>query len=96
MKGWETLSSRRDGGIGGGRRLCRHRKGAEPRRRQLAIVPGAGKSEGKRPGLEQTSSLASGVCRRGEIFGRPVPPVGGEGSQEGPVAGVYASGSTLS
>ena len=45
---------------------------------------------------DETSSPASGVSQRGEIFGRPVPPEGGEGSQVGPVAGVYAIGSTLS
>ena len=96
MRGWVTLSCRQDGGIGGKKRLCRHRKGNEPRRSQLAIAPNAGKSERKKQGSEQTSSPPSGAFGRGEIFGGPVPPVGGGGSQGGPVAGVYASGSTLS
>ena len=96
MRGWETLSTRRDGGIGGGRRLCRHRKGKGMRRRQPAIEPGAGRNGPKRQGSEQTSNPASGVFHRGEIFGRLVPPVGGGGSQGGPFVGVYVSGSTLS
>ena len=96
MKGQETLSSRRDGDISGGRGLCRHRKGDEPKRRQLVIAQDAGKSEWKRQGSEQTSSPASEVFARGEIFGRAGPRVGGGGSQGVPVARVYPSGSTLS
>ena len=82
--------------MGGGRPLCLHRKDVKPRKRELEIVTDAGRSEWKRQGSEHTSSLASGAFQRGEIFGRPVPPVGGGGSQEGRVAGVYASESTLS
>ena len=96
MKGQETLSSRRDGGIGGGRSLCLYRKGVEPRRGQLAITPDAGKSQRNRQGSEQTSSPASGIFRKYEIFGCPVRRVGGGGSPEGLVAWMYASGSTLS
>ena len=79
MKGWETSSSRRVDGISGGRRPCLHQRGVEPRKWQPEIVPAAGKSEGRRPGSEQTSNLASGVSRRGEIFGHPVPVGGGGG-----------------
>ena len=80
MKGWETLSSRRVGGISGARRPYLHRTGVELRKKQPEIVPAARKSERRRPGSEQTRNLASGVLRRGGIFGPPVPPEGDGGS----------------
>ena len=46
-------------------------------------MPNVGKSERKRQGSEQTSSLASEGFWRGETIGRLVPPVGGGGVPRG-------------
>ena len=92
MKGKEILGNRRDGNIDERKRHCVDQRGVVWKKRQLGIVPVAGRSAWRRQGLEQTSSLASGVSRRGEEFGGPVPLVWGRRPREGPVVRVYASG----